>query len=93
MGERISNSPNGAAAGSAPCLRLTGIVFGGYYLAKSAQVAQKKIDAGTKDVAFCVDKITVAEFYAEQILPTATGLLPLVKKDSKLFYAIASDRL
>tara|TARA_B110000003_G_C16652516_1_gene534812 strand:- start:690 stop:2486 length:1797 start_codon:yes stop_codon:yes gene_type:complete len=93
LGERISSSPNDAAAGSAPFLRLTGIVFGGYYLAKSAQVAQKKIDAGTKDVAFCVDKITVAEFYAEQILPTATGLLPLVKKDSKLFYAIASDRL
>jgi hypothetical protein len=93
LGERISSSPNDAAAGSAPFLRLTGIVFGGYYLAKSAQVAQKKIHAGIGDLDFFRDKITVAEFYAEQILPTATGLLPLVKKDSKLFYAIASDRL
>ena len=93
LGERISSSPNDAAAGSAPFLRLTGIVFGGYYLAKSAQVAQKKINTGTEDIAFYKDKITVAEFYAEQVLPTATGLLPLVKKDSELFYAIASDRL
>ncbi|WP_419842259.1 acyl-CoA dehydrogenase [Candidatus Poriferisodalis sp.] len=42
---------------------------------------------------FLADKITTARFYADQILPTARGLVPAVTGGAALFYAIPADRL
>ena len=42
---------------------------------------------------FLADKIATARFYADQILPSARGLVPAVTGGAELFYAIPADRL
>ena len=42
---------------------------------------------------FLADKITTARFYADQILPTARGLVPAVTGGADLFFAIPAERL
>ena len=89
----MATAPNDAAAGSVPFLRMAGVVTGGYYLARSAQVAAQQLAAGEGDATFLQDKIAVAQFYAEQILPTAAGWGSAVKGGADLFYAIPAERL
>ena len=93
LGGRLAAQPNDAAAGSVPFMRLTGVIVGGYYLARSAQIAQRLLDSGKGDVDFLNDKTAVAKFYAEQILPTVAGLVPTITQGADLFYAIPNDRL
>ena len=93
LGGRLAAQPNDAAAGSVPFMRLAGVIVGGYYLARSAQIAQQLLDSGKGDVDFLNDKISVAKFYAEQILPTVSGLVPTITQGADLFYAIPNDRL
>jgi hypothetical protein len=64
-------------AGATPYLSMFGAVAGGRYLAASAVAARRLLDAGAGD-EFLVDKIATARFYARQILPRASGLLPSV---------------
>ena len=93
LGGRLGTQPNDAAAGAAPFLRLAGIVIGGYYLARSAQVAQQLLDAGDGDADFLNDKIATSLFYGEQILPTAGGLVPTITQGADLFFAIPNERM
>ena len=93
LGSRLAGQPNDAAAGSVPFMRLTGVIVGGYYLARSAQIAQQLLDSGKGDVDFLSDKIAVAKYYAEQILPTVAGLVPTITQGADQFYAIPNDRL
>jgi hypothetical protein len=50
----------------------TGYLFGGWQLARSAQVALKRLQEGS-DNAFYQQKIATAAFYSEQILPRSAG--------------------
>lgn len=93
LGGRLGTQPNDAAAGAAPFLRLAGIVIGGYYLARSAQVAQQLLDTGDGDADFLNDKIATSLFYGEQILPTAGGLVPTITQGADLFFAIPNERM
>ncbi len=70
--------PTNALAGATPYLRMCGIVTGGWLLARSAQAAQRHLDAGTGDADLLRQKIVTARFYAEQLLPQAAGLAPSV---------------
>ena len=67
--------------------------MGGYYLARSAQVAQQLLDAGEGDPDFLNDKIATALFYGEQILPTVAGLVSIITQGADLFFAIPNERL
>ena len=93
LGGRLATQPNDVAAGSAPFLRLAGVVVGGDYLARSAQIAQQLLDAGEGDPDFLNDKITTSMFYGEQILPTAAGLVTTITRGADLFFAIPNERL
>ena len=93
LGGRLATAPNDAAAGSTPFMRMAGIVVGGYYLAKLARAAQQLLADGDERQDFLRDKITIAQFYAEQILPTAAGYGSAVTGGADLFYAIPSERL
>ena len=93
LGGRLGTQPNDAAAGAAPFLRLAGVVIGGYYLARSAQVAQQLLDTGDGDADFLNDKIATSLFYGEQILPTAGGLVPTITQGADLFFAIPNERM
>ena len=70
--------PGNALAGATPYLRMCGIVTGGWLLARSAQAAQRLLDAGEGDRAFLTQKLVTAKFYAEQLLPQAAGLASAV---------------
>jgi 3-(methylthio)propanoyl-CoA dehydrogenase len=71
--------PSDALAGATPYLRLSGLVIGGWLLARSALAASRRLrNASGSDAVFLKDKIGTARFYAEQLLPQAAGLLPAV---------------
>jgi alkylation response protein AidB-like acyl-CoA dehydrogenase len=71
--------PNDALAAAAPYLRMSGLVVGGWLMARSALAASRLLrDAGGPDAVFLREKISTACFYAGQLLPQAAGLLPAV---------------
>jgi len=71
--------PADVLAGATPYLRLSGLVIGGWLMARSALAASRLLSTtGGADAAFLQDKIGTARFYAGQLLPQAAGLLPAV---------------
>ncbi len=71
--------PNDALAGATPYLRLSGLVIGGWLLARSALAASRLLrDAGGSNAVFLREKIGTARFYTEQLLPQTASLLPAV---------------
>ena len=93
LGSRLAAEPNDAAAGATPFMRLAGVVIGGYYLARSAQVAQRLLDSEDGDTDFLTDKIATALFYAEQVMPTVYGLVPAITQGAERLFAIPNARL
>jgi alkylation response protein AidB-like acyl-CoA dehydrogenase len=67
------SKPEVAHAGSVPYLKLTGTVVGGWLLAKSAKIAQAKLDAGETDGYFKA-KLATAHFFAQHYLVQARGM-------------------
>ena len=60
-------------AGSVPYLKMAGVVFGGWQLARAAQIAQQKLATGDGDTLFYTAKIATARFFADYYLSTATA--------------------
>jgi acyl-CoA dehydrogenase len=60
-------------AGATPYLRLFGLVAGSAYLAEAALASREAAKAGDKDPAHAA-RIATARFFAENLLPAATGL-------------------
>ncbi|MBS0445129.1 MAG: acyl-CoA dehydrogenase [Proteobacteria bacterium] len=65
---------NAVLAGAVPFLHLCGVVCGGWQLARAAQAARQRLDAGDTDAAFLRAKIATARFFADQDLVRAHGL-------------------
>lgn len=65
--------PKRAAAGAVPYLKLTGIVTGGWLMARAAQIAQGHLDRGEAD-DFYRAKLVSARYFARHLLPQAHGL-------------------
>ncbi len=61
-------------AGAVPYLKLVGTVFGGWMLARSAEIAAAQLTAKQGDAAFYQSKIATANFYAQNALPQAAAL-------------------
>jgi len=70
--ERLKASPEDALAGATPYQRQFGLVAGGRYLAAGALAAAKAAEAGD-DPAYHEGKVKLAAFYAENLLPAASG--------------------
>lgn len=66
------SNPQAVHAGSVPFLHLTGIVAGGWLMAKSAGIAASRIAAGDSD-AFYPAKLATAEYFATHQLPFAAA--------------------
>ena len=86
-------APNDALAGATPYLRMFGTVIGGWLLATSAGSAARLLEAGSGDAAFLEAKIATAQFYINQLLPQAAGLLPAVTSGVADLIAIGADGL
>jgi 3-(methylsulfanyl)propanoyl-CoA dehydrogenase len=80
---------NGALAGATPYLRLFGLVLGGWLIARSALAAARMLSTpdGPQTV-FLQEKISTARFYAQQLLPQASGLLPAVTAGAGPLFAV-----
>ena len=65
-------------AASVPFLHLSGIVCGGWQLARAAAAARRRLDAGEGDAAFNTAKLKTARFYADHLLTRVTGLREVV---------------
>ncbi|MDJ0960235.1 MAG: acyl-CoA dehydrogenase C-terminal domain-containing protein [Acidimicrobiia bacterium] len=84
---------NDALAAATPYARMFGIVAGGYYMAKAALAAHSALGSANGDAGFYAAKVTTAQFYAEQILPQADGLLAASTAPSDSLFAIEPEAL
>ncbi len=75
---------------SVPYLRLLATTVCGGLLARAAIATT---DPAAGDDAFLAAKRTSARFFAEQILPTVTGLLPAVTAPADDLYALTPEQL
>jgi 3-(methylthio)propanoyl-CoA dehydrogenase len=75
LGER-NDAFDDVAAGATPYLRLLATVVGGVLLARGAAAAQGLLDEGASgaDADFLAAKVTIARFFATQLLPGVLGL-------------------
>jgi alkylation response protein AidB-like acyl-CoA dehydrogenase len=85
--------PKDALAGATPYLRMFGIVTGGWMLARQALAAHAELAGTPDDAEYLKAKIVTARFYAEQYLPTATGLTAAVTARAGDLYAVTGDSL
>jgi hypothetical protein len=85
--------PVEALAGATPYLRIFGIVTGGWLLARQALAAHGELTAGSTDKGYLSAKITTARYYAEQHLPQAAGLVPMVQAGSSVLYEVDAETL
>ena len=76
-----------------PYLRLFGTVTGGWLLARSAVAARAGLADGSDETAFLEAKVVTARFYAEQLLPTARGLLGAITAGAGDLFALDTDQL
>jgi 3-(methylthio)propanoyl-CoA dehydrogenase len=72
-------NPAQAMAGATPYLTLFATVAGGWLLEKAALAAAEKLRRGDGDRRFLTGKLASARFYAEHVLPQATGLLASIR--------------
>ncbi len=83
-----TDDPNDRLAGATPYLEMFGTVAGGYYLARLALAASAE-----EPDPWYEAKIDTAAFYAAQLLPRASGLLPSVTAGASDLFAIPVDAL
>lgn len=76
--------PNAVLSGSAPYLRMWGLVVSGWLLARSAIAG-----AATGDADIAAEQLVVARFFAEQLLPATSGLLGAATGGSRDLFALA----
>lgn len=64
-----SNDPRLPAAASVDFLMLLGYACGTWVMSQSALIAQRHVEKGESDTAFCQSKILTAQFYCQHIQP------------------------
>lgn len=69
--ERAGKDPVTAGAVANSLLMLTGVVAGGWQMARAAEAAAAALANGTADPDFYRAKLATAEFYAQQVMPQA----------------------
>jgi hypothetical protein len=79
-------------AGSVPYLMLTGIVTGGWQMARAAQIAQRRLDEGHADKSFYSAKIATARFFADHLLSRAPGLRDSIVHGAKGVMALTEEQ-
>jgi alkylation response protein AidB-like acyl-CoA dehydrogenase len=84
------SKPQAAAAGAVPFLKLTGIVVGGWLMAKSAAIAVKHIAAGTTD-DFYTAKLATATYFAAHQLPFAAAYSAEITGGSESVFALPEN--
>ena len=90
--DAAGKDPNAAFAGAVPFLKLMGIVAGGWQLARSALIAEKKLAANEGDAAFYTAKIATARFFADHLLSQSSGLAATVTSGASAVMALSEEQ-
>ena len=93
LAEHGPADPNDALAGATPFLRLMGTTLGGWFMARAALAAREQLQKGDGDAGFLEAKVATARFYAEQLLPQTSGLLPQVTAGSGPLFEVPINQL
>ena len=75
------SNPQAALAGAVPYVFLTGVVAGGWLMARAAQIAQQHIDNGSSD-DFYKAKLATARYFAAHQLPKAAAYSAAITEGS-----------
>jgi acyl-CoA dehydrogenase len=84
--------PAASLAGGVPLLELTGIVAGGWQMARAALICERKLARGDGEPAFCDAKIATARFYAEHVLARAPALCSTVLEGAAVVMVLSEDQ-
>jgi alkylation response protein AidB-like acyl-CoA dehydrogenase len=74
IGQNGMANPDNAGAASSDYLRLFALVALGFVWARTAKLAQEKLANGADDKAFYEQKLVVARFFMERMLPDTAAL-------------------
>ena len=91
--ERMRTSPQDALPGATPYLRMMGLIAGAHYLACGGLAARTQLALPGADAAFLNGRIAVAQFFAEQVLPQAEGLLGPATRGAGGPFALSGDEI
>jgi hypothetical protein len=91
--QRMRTSPNEALPGATPFRRMMGLLAGAHYLATGALAAEEQLTRSGADKPFLTARVAVAQFFAEQILPQAGGLLGPVTRGASGPFALSGDEI
>jgi butyryl-CoA dehydrogenase len=81
-----------AFAGSVPYLKIAGIVFGGWQMARAAKIATAQLAEGGGDASFYTAKIATARFFADHYLSTSSAARISVVEGSAGVLALADEQ-
>ena len=81
-----------AFAGSVPYLKIAGIVFGGWQMARAAKIATAKLAGGGGDGSFYKAKIATARFFADHYLSTSSAARIAIVEGSAGVLALADEQ-
>jgi hypothetical protein len=84
------SAPAAVHAGSVPFLKLTGIVVGGWLMAKSAAIAVKHLAEGTTD-DFYKAKLATATYFAAHQIPFAAAYAAEIIGGSDSVFALPEN--
>jgi alkylation response protein AidB-like acyl-CoA dehydrogenase len=90
---QAGNSRRDALAGATPFLKLAGDVTGGWALARGALLAHEGLLSRTGDAGFFTGKISLAGFFAENVLAQAPSLLASITAGADVLFAPDMDAL
>ncbi|MBC3808564.1 acyl-CoA dehydrogenase [Undibacterium seohonense] len=79
-------------SGSVPYLKLSGVVLGGWQMARAALIAQAKLQSGEGDASFNQAKVATARFFADHVLSAAQGLRTSIVDGSAGVMALAEEQ-
>jgi len=86
-----AEDPALAFAASVPYLRLWGLTFGGWLMARSALAAQSRLDEGSGSEDFNRTKIATARFFSLHVLPEVASLSSVVTNGSEVTMEMAAS--
>ena len=88
-----ATDPNSVLAGSAPYLRMWGLVVGAWLMARSALAAATLGSSSPSDEGLAEAQLVLARFYAQQLLPQSAGLHGAATAGSDDLFALDADTL
>jgi 3-(methylthio)propanoyl-CoA dehydrogenase len=90
---QAGNAKRDALAGATPFLKLAGDVTGGWTLAKGALAALGHLHAKTGDAGYMTSRISLAGFFAENVLAQVQGQMAAITAGSDVLFEAEMDAL